>query len=48
LGCSPGEQKSAGRLGALQEGNMKGTGVGHTHMLRVELVGKKIYLAEFA
>jgi len=39
LGDSPEGQSGPGRLDILQEGNIKGTGAGHTHVLKDKLVG---------
>ena len=46
LGGSPEGQRSPGRLDILQEGNLKGTGAGHPHVLKDEPAGKKTSLAE--
>jgi len=40
LGDSPEGQRSPGRLDILQERNLKGTGAGHSHVLKDKLVGK--------
>jgi len=46
LGGSPEGQRSPGRLDVLQEGNLKGAGAGHPHVLKHELEGKKTRLSE--
>ncbi|KAK4816829.1 hypothetical protein QYF61_023893 [Mycteria americana] len=46
LGSSSEGQRSPGRLDILQEGNLKGTEAGRTHLLKDKLAGKKTGLAE--
>ncbi|KAK4832789.1 hypothetical protein QYF61_025657 [Mycteria americana] len=46
LGGSPEVQRHPGRLDILQEGNLKGAGAGHPHVLKDEPAGKTTSLAE--
>ena len=46
MGGSPEGQRSPARLDVLQEGNLKGTGAGHPHVLKDEQAGSKTSLAE--
>lgn len=42
LGSSPEGQRGPGRLNILQEGNLQGTRIGCPHVLKDELVGKRL------
>ena len=45
-GCSPEGQRTPGRLDSLHGGSLKGTGEGHSHVLKDKLSGKKASLAK--